>query len=157
MNVLLANLLLALTWVAMSGSVSAPNLLLGYAIGYVVLMVVLGERGRSAYGGRTVRFFQFLGLYAVQVLRANLRVAYDVVTPRHHMEPGIVAMPLDARTDLEILLVSNLITMTPGTLSLDVSDDRRILYVHGMFVGDPDRFVRELKADIERPVLRLMR
>ena len=88
---------------------------------------------------------------------ANLRVAFDVVTPTSYARPGIVAVPLDARTDVEITLLSNLITMTPGSLAIDVSDDRTVIYVHAMFVDDPDELRREIKEDLERRVLELLR
>ena len=71
-------------------------------------------------------------------MRANIRVAVDVATPASRANPGIVAVPLEARTDAEITLLSNLITMTPGSLSIDVSDDRSVIYVHSMFVDDPE-------------------
>lgn len=65
---------------------------------------------------------RFRGYFLWQLLLSNLRVAYDVITPRLYMRPGILAVPLDAEIDLEITLLANLITLTPGTLSLDVSE-----------------------------------
>jgi multicomponent Na+:H+ antiporter subunit E len=90
-------------------------------------------------------------------VRSNLRVAYDVITPGSRARPGIVAVPLDARTDVEITLLSNLITMTPGSLAVDVSDDRSVMYVHSMYVEDPDELRRAIKEDLERRVLELLR
>jgi len=68
-----------------------------------------------------------------------------------------VAVPLDARSDMEITLLANLITLTPGTLSLDVSDDRSVLYVHGMFVEDAQLMREQIKNGFERRVLELLR
>ena len=90
-------------------------------------------------------------------MRANLRVARDVITPTSYARPGIVAVPLDARTDLEITLLSNLVTMTPGSLSIDVADDRSVMYVHSMFVDDAAELRRVIKDDFERRVLELLR
>jgi multicomponent Na+:H+ antiporter subunit E len=86
-----------------------------------------------------------------------VRVAYDVITPSYYMRPAVVAIPLDARTDAEITLLANLISLTPGTLSLDLSADRRTLYVHGMFVRDRETFVRSIKHGLERRLLGVMR
>jgi multicomponent Na+:H+ antiporter subunit E len=157
MTMLAANLLLALAWIAMSGEFSAANFLVGFALGYVVLLLTRRSIGRTTYFGRTWRLIAFVGFYLRELLLANLRVAYDVVTPTHHMHPGIVAVPLDARSDVEITLLANLLTMTPGTLSMDISDDRTTLYVHGMFVSDPEAFRREVKDGFERRVLELLR
>jgi multicomponent Na+:H+ antiporter subunit E len=71
---------------------------------------------------------------------ANLKVAFDIITPKDYMSPGIIAFPLDAKSDLEITLFANLLTLTPGTLSLDVSSDKKILYVHALYVKDADSF-----------------
>ena len=100
---------------------------------------------------------RFAGFFLWQLLLSNLRVAYDVITPRLHMRPGIIAVPLDAKTDQEITLLANLITLTPGTLSLDVSEDRRVLYVHAMFVDSPDEVRDSIKNGFERRLLELIR
>ena len=106
------------------------------------------------------RLWRGLGLalfFVRELILANLRVAYDVVTPRHRMRPGIIAVPLDARTDVEITVLSNLITLTPGSLSIDVSADRRFLYVHMMYIDDAEAARRQIKEGFERRVLRVLR
>jgi multicomponent Na+:H+ antiporter subunit E len=113
--------------------------------------------GRSSYFLKSVLLMRFAGFYTLEVVRSNLRVAIDVVTPVSRAQPGVVAVPLDATTDAEITLLANLITMTPGSLSVDVSDDRSVIYVHSMFIGDPDAFRKSIKDDFERRVLELLR
>jgi multicomponent Na+:H+ antiporter subunit E len=73
--------------------------------------------------------------------------------------PGVVAIPLDARTDAEITMLANLITLTPGSVSLDLSDDKRFLYVHAMYIdgGDVEAYRRSVKEGLERRVLELLR
>lgn len=151
------NLTLALVWVAMSGQLDVANLLLGFTFGYVVLFLLQRVVGRSPYFRKSVLLIRFTGFYLVELIRANVRVAVDVVTPTSRAQPGIVAVPLDARTDVEITLLSNLITMTPGSLSIDVSDDRSVIYVHSMFIDDPEAFRRGIKDELERRVLELLR
>lgn len=157
MTAFLANLLLALVWGAMSGNFSLPNLLVGFVFGFVALFASQRVFGPSPYGARFWHLLSFLAFYLRELVMANIRVAFDVVTPRHRAKPGVVAVPLEAASDLEITLLANLITMTPGSLTLDVSDDRRVLYVHSMFVGDPEVFRRRLKETFERRVLEMLR
>jgi multicomponent Na+:H+ antiporter subunit E len=152
-----ADLLLALAWVAMTGSFNAGGLFVGFAMGYVVLYLSQGVSGRSSYFVKVPRLLAFVGFYLFEMTRANIRVAIDVVTPDSRRSPGVVAVPLDASTDAEITLLANLITMTPGSLVLDVSDDRSVLYVHSMFLDDPAAFRRTIKDDFERRVLELLR
>jgi multicomponent Na+:H+ antiporter subunit E len=79
--------------------------------------------------------------------------------PASYLCPGVVAIPLDARTDAEITLLANLITLTPGSVSLDLSEDRRVLYVHAMYIdgGDVEAYRRSVKEGLERRVLELLR
>jgi multicomponent Na+:H+ antiporter subunit E len=69
----------------------------------------------------------------------------------------VLAIPLDAVTDLEITAFANLISLTPGTLSLDVSTDRRVLFIHAMYAGDADQTRRDIKQGLERRLLGLVR
>lgn len=106
---------------------------------------------------RSWKVVAFAGFLLRELVLSTLRVAWEVVTPAKKRRQGIIAVPLDARTDLEIAILANLITFTPGTLSLDVSHDRGVLYVHTMFVDDPDELRRDIKDGFERRVLELVR
>lgn len=158
MSTFLWNIFLALVWAAITETFTGSNLLVGFAIGYVILrfarVAVLSE---SHYFGKGVQLIRFLGYFLKELLAANFRVAYDVVTPTYYMRPAVVAIPLDAQTDLEITLLAMFITLTPGTLSLDVSTDRKVLYLHAMFAEDPDALRREIKTGFERRLLELLR
>jgi len=92
-----------------------------------------------------IRALSFFVFYLKEVVLANFRVAYDVCTPIHHMKPGFLSIPLDEDlTDRQLLVLANLITMTPGTLSMDVTSDRRTLYLHAMYIDDIDALKREI-------------
>ena len=93
------------------------------------------------------------GFFLVELVMSSIRVAWDVVRPRSRARPGIVAVPLDATSDLQITVLANLISLTPGSLSLDVSDDRKTLYVHLMFVGSVEAERDAIKQDFERRVM----
>jgi multicomponent Na+:H+ antiporter subunit E len=154
---LLWNVLLALIWGALQGEFSLVNLLTGFALAYVVLWISQPVIGRSSYFHKVRQTLGFLLFFLRELVKANLVMAHDMVTPTHHMHPGVVAIPLEAKTDTEITMLANLITLTPGTLSLDVSTDRRTLYVHAMYLGDLSEFRRELKEGMERRLLEVMR
>jgi len=97
--------------------------------------------------------------YVKELMVASLRVAYDVLTPTDHMQPAIVAVPLDAKTDLEITILANFITLTPGTLSIDVSKDRKTLYIHEVYVksGDVEKVKKRIKEGFEKKILNITR
>ncbi len=96
-----------------------------------------------------------LAYFVWELVLANLKVARDVLMPVKRLRPAVVAVPLDLETDWQITLLAILITLTPGTLSLDVSTDRRVLFIHAMHVDDPDALRREIKSGFERRIRRL--
>ncbi len=103
---------------------------------------------------KTIRFiFYYIG----ELIKANLHVAYHVLKGSRSTNPGVIALPLDASTDFEITLLANLITLTPGTLSLDVTDDKKVLYVHTLYIDDADKVRRELKNGLEYRLLEVLR
>lgn len=99
----------------------------------------------------------FIGFYLKEILISNIRVAYDALTPTHQMKPGIIAVPLDATTDTEILAFSNLMSMTPGTMSFAISEDKTQLYVHAMYVDDPEALQQEIKNEFEQRIIGVLR
>ncbi|MFW6345472.1 MAG: Na+/H+ antiporter subunit E [Halomonas sp.] len=151
------NLLLALAWVLLSGDFTGLNLTVGLVFGYITLVLIEPQvEALQGYPARIPRILGFLGFFIKELLMANLKVGFDILTPPWHMKPGVIAMSLDARTELEITMVANLISLTPGTLSLDVSDDRKVLYIHAMFLDDEEELRRNLK-EMEYRALELFR
>jgi multicomponent Na+:H+ antiporter subunit E len=149
---LLGSILLALAWTALQGEVTLANLLVGYIVGYAIL-ALLGRGGvmPSTLVWRTVHAFGLAAFFGWELLIANFRVAGDVLRG-NRIEPAVVAIPLDITTDGEILLLSMLINITPGSVTIDLADDRQTLYVHVMHMRSPDETRREIKDGFERRV-----
>lgn len=154
---MLWNVVLALLWVLVTEEPSSTNFLIGMALG----LLVLGTFGRPLGGGAYVaRFFAVVRLvlyFLWQLVLANLRVAYFIVMPLDRLKPGLVAVPLEPMSEYAVMVLANLITLTPGTMSVEVSEDRRTLFVHAMEVEDVGAFVREIKTGFEARVLEVMR
>lgn len=157
MKVFLLNLLLALVWLALTGEFTPRNFTMGFVAGYLVLRVTRRVLPPTRYFSRILQVLRFFGFFMWELFKANVRVAYDILTPRHHMRPGVVAIPLDVSSEAEISLLANLITLTPGSLSLDVSADRRVLYVHTMYLDDVESFRARIKQGFERRIMELLR
>lgn len=156
MKPFLWNILLALSWAALSGDFAPRTFVTGFVIGYAVLWISRNGRHQRYFttSRRSVTFTLFV---LWELVLSSLKVAHDVLSPKLRNKPGIVAVPLDTRSDAEILVMANAITLTPGTMSVDVSEDRRTLYVHAMFVGDPAEFRKGIKSEFERRTMELMR
>jgi multicomponent Na+:H+ antiporter subunit E len=157
MNLFFINCFLAFGYVGVQGQFSLAGFWVGFGLGYAALWITQPLYGRSRYFQRAPKTARLAGYFLMELMLSNLRVLWDVVTPGHISRPGIVGVPLRAKSEMEILLVANLISLTPGTLSIDLSEDRRILYVHVMFLDNPDRFRQSITDGVERRVLEVMR
>lgn len=101
---------------------------------------------------RILRVIKFLFFYVWEVVLSNVRVAIDVLTPRHRMKPGVVGIPVGEYTDTQLIVLANLLTMTPGTISLDVSPDGKTLYVHAMYIDELEEFRDGVERDFVQRV-----
>ena len=154
---LIWNILLAFIWAALSGQFTLRGVLVGFVLGFVLLRLVRRDGAADAYYRKAFRMAAFFPFFLKELLMANLRMARDVVLPRDRLRPGFIAVPLAARSDAEITSLANLITLTPGTLSLDLSSDRRTLYIHAMNARDPDAVRADIGHGLERRVLEVLR
>ncbi|RNL83871.1 Na+/H+ antiporter subunit E [Halostreptopolyspora alba] len=109
--------------------------------------------GSVRWLGRLAGFVVFFGW---ELVVANATVAWEVITPGSALKPGITEVPLRCRTDLEIATMANLITLTPGTLTVAITRDPPTLYVHATHAGDPDSF-RESLDELECRILDVLR
>lgn len=157
MTLFAINLLLAFAWAALFNSFSILTLVVGFVVGYAVIGVLQPLFGNERYCQRLLGLVSLALYFHWELLLSSLKVAWDVLTPVQRSRPALVRVPLEACSALEATVLANLISLTPGSLSVDISDDRRALLVHGMFVDDPDELRREIRNGMERRVLEAMR
>lgn len=155
-NKFLSNILLTFIWVAITGNFTFLNFVFGFILSFFILRLV-ASRGNRKYFKILPKVISFIFFFLYELTKANLEVAYEVITPKLNMTPGIIKFPLDAETDLEITFLANLITLTPGTLSIDVSDDKKVLYVHAMYIKDREHFIAGIKNGFEKRILEILR
>jgi multicomponent Na+:H+ antiporter subunit E len=152
------NILLAVNWALLSGQFNLENLVAGFVIGFLLLWILRQSFGQTDYFPKVRNAIAFSLNFMRQLLLSNLSVARTVLfEPLDKIHPAFLAIPLEAKTDAEIAVLANLITLTPGTLSLDVSTDRSVLYIHTLDVEDVDALRDEIKRNLERGLLEVMR
>ena len=160
--------LFAVVWAAIKGEFTLLNLVAGLGFGMAVLLFVrpLYEDAapKTTTGRNVIGFFKRLFWMAdlmlyflYELIKSSVEVAQTVLRPNMGLNPGIVSLPLDATTGLEITMLANLISLTPGTLSLEVSPDEKKLYIHAMFMGEEEAQTRDyIKKTLERRVIRAL-
>ena len=111
------------------------------------------------YFRKMPKVVNFVLFFFKELVVSNLKVAYDIVTPSLYMQPTVLALPLSVKTDMEITLLSGFICLTPGSLSIDLSSDRKFLYLHTLYLKDNDveALKRSIKQGLERRILELTR
>lgn len=157
MPLFLLNLLLMLGLGILNGSFSPTVLSTGFVLGYLVIVLAKPVLGPSSYYYGIWRFLAFTVLFIKEVVMSSIRVAKDVLSPTLTMKPGLIAYPLDVKSDVEIVALSSLICLTPGTLTVDTSEDHSVLYVHGMYAGTDgrDKTIKDIKSALESRVAKL--
>ncbi len=146
------NALLAFAWVFVTGIFTAFNMIVGFALAFAALYVPRHIWGDTHYFRRAGQILRLFGVFLYELAVSGFAVAWLVFQPRMRFKSAIVDIPLDTESELEIMLFANLISLTPGTLSLDVSDDRRALYVHVMDCSDAESERQDMKQTFERNI-----
>lgn len=153
------NVLVALVWAALNASFKPSTLFGGFLAGYLILYLLAAtgvvNGGRYFTMGRLI--MGTLLWFVKEVIKSNVYLAVELFRNYKNMKPGIIAYPLTVRTEAEISLLATMITLTPGTMSVDVSTDRSVLYIHSMFLGNyaEGEFEKEIRDSFERRVLAL--
>lgn len=149
------NIVLAIVWMVATQSFNARGLLVGLVLGFGVLALTSLVRPlgyvRRVWGAVVLLLYAFY-----EVVRSNLVVAWYTVSSLRSLNPAVLRVPLEPDlTDGELTLLSVLVTLTPGTLSIDIGEDRQSLFVHIMHVEDPDEAIRSITEGFERRILEM--
>lgn len=141
--------LMVLVWMALWGETSAANLVSG-ALVATVLAVALDAGDQPRLGGfRLLPALRFAGYIAWNLVKANLVVAWEVLTPTIRVREGVIAVELPSSTPAVLTVVTTAIGLTPGTVVVEVDEDPTVLYIHVLHLHDIDRTrhdVRHLEA-----------
>ncbi len=157
MTRLLVLLVFTLIWAAVTGSFAPLNLGFGLVLSALALFLIRENVQPSRIAVRPLGVLALTLLFFKELALSAFKVAVLVIRPKMDLKPGIFAFPLRVDRDFEITLLANLITLTPGTLSVDVSDDRRFLYVHALDCADPQATIRDIADGFEAKILEAFR
>ncbi|MBS3981712.1 MAG: Na+/H+ antiporter subunit E [Rhodobacteraceae bacterium] len=157
MNIFALNVALAVAWAALTGSITLGALAVGLVLGALCLYVTQSlYPGCDGYFRRLGKWIKLILVFLYDLVVSSIEVVWDIVTPSQKSRPRIIAVPLTVTREIDILLVTNLVSLTPGTLSLDVTPEDNTLYIHAMFADDPDEIRRQIKEGVERRVIEAM-
>ncbi len=146
-----------LIWCGFSNNFTWPNGVLGILIS-ALLIYFMPIKSQQPLGRFCWLPFVNLVFYMIKALWvSSVQVIWDIVTPQQLSRPQMIEVPISVTHPIEIWLLANLISLTPGTLSLDYQADQQRLLVHGMFVDDADKMVQDIQHHIERRIQKVFR
>jgi len=154
---ILLNVLLALVWMFLSHSYNPSSFIVGYFLGILILLGFRKFFNSSLYMTRVWAVIKLIILFIKELILANISVLKVVLKPKLDMKPGIFAFDTVLKQPWEITLLANLITLTPGTLVVDVSEDNKTLYIHAMNIGDVQSEIDAIKNSFEKAIMEVSR
>jgi len=150
---ILINVLIAVMWIFMKSSYTVGSFIFGYMIGIFVLFILRRFLIFDFYLRRVWAFVKLIMLFIVELIKANIDVMKVVLRPKSNHTPGIIAVQTNLETNVEITLLAALISLTPGTVSMDFSDDSKTIYIHTLDVPNKDEFIDDIHDSFERAIM----
>ncbi len=158
MHAVILHLTLMLIWMLLSPGRSTTDLILGFALGFLLLWAFKSVLNCEPYVGRVLNFFRFALSFTWAFITANIAMAKMVLfQPIDDIRPEFIALDLSGLRDFEIVLLTHSISLTPGTTSVEVSTDKTRLIVHCMDARDPDAVRRDIDTQLRAPLLAFTR
>lgn len=154
---ILLNFFIALVWMFMSSSINPTTFVIGYLIGFLLIFMMRRFFKDRIYTVRLWATFKLISLFFRELTLSNISVLLLVIKPKLNIKPMIFALPTELEHDWEITLLSSLITLTPGTIVINVSDDQNTLYIHAIHVDDVDEAIDSIKNSFEKAIKEVSR
>jgi multicomponent Na+:H+ antiporter subunit E len=148
-GLLLLNLILALMWAALQGELGMVNFVSGFVVSAAVIYIFRRMFFRALYFRKVTLGVTLALVFSRELIKSNIAVLRVVLSRRPLIRSGVIAVPTELTNDLALTMLANMITLTPGTLTLDISHDRRYLFVHTLNLNDPEDVKREIRNAFE--------
>ncbi len=154
---ILLNFFIAIIWMFLSSSMTAKTFVIGYLIGMILIFMMGRFFKEKLYFRRVWALVKLTLIFFRELTLSNISVLQVVLRPKMDIQPAIFAMETELEEDWEITLLSSLITLTPGTIVVNVSGDQRTLYIHAIDVDDVEDAIFSIKNSFEKAIMEVSR
>lgn len=154
---ILLNILLAVIWMLLQSDWTLAGLLVGYMLGLLIVGAFRRFFPAPFYARKLWAIIRLLVLFVKEMVLSSFIVARQTLSPRLNVRPGIFAYSTGLKSDWEVSLLACLICLTPGTLTLDISEDNRTLHIHAMDIEDVDLHIKQIRNTFETAILEVSR
>ena len=153
----LLNMLIAIVWMFLANTFSPQTFIVGYLLGLFMIWMMRSMFKQRFYMYTVWAILKLIGLFCVELWKANIDVVGHALRPKITMEPAFFAYPTKLQSDWEITLLSCLITLTPGTIVVSVSEDQQTLYIHAIDLEDVDEVIESIQQSFEKAIMEVTR
>lgn len=151
------NIVIAIVWMLFQNSFTMVDFFIGYVIGFVIVLILIRFKGFEFYFMRVLAFLKLSMIFARELAIANLVVLRTVLSPKMKIAPGIIAVPTSLESETEKVLFAVMMTLTPGTMSIEFSEDSKIIFVHALDASDREEVIRTVQGTFERGIMEVTR
>lgn len=149
---IILNMILALTWMFLSTSATGSSFVIGYLLGAIILYLFRRFFDTPFYLRKVVSVVKLILIFSRELIIANLDVFKTILRPKLELTPGIFTYETSLKKDWEITLLSILITLTPGTLVMDISPDNKTLYIHALNIREINEMIDGIRNSFEQVI-----
>lgn len=143
-------LALLIVWLLLQNSISVGLIVLGTVLSIAIAWYTSRAREEEVHLHKPFRAVQYFLLLLVDIVVANFKIAGLIIGYKRRLSPALVEFPLELEGQVPITILAGTISLTPGTISSEISRDRKYLLIHALNVDDPDAMIREIKHRYER-------
>ncbi|UOG91146.1 MAG: Na+/H+ antiporter subunit E [Candidatus Thiothrix sulfatifontis] len=153
----LLSVFLLLIWLLLNNTLAMGHVVLGAGLALLIPFLTVGFWPERVCVQRPWVLLKFVAVVLWDIVVANLHVAALILGSTRKLQPAFMLLELDIRSPLGVSLLANTISLTPGTVSCEVSADRRQLLIHALHVTDVEASIREMKQRYEQPLMEVLR
>ncbi len=150
MRQFILNIIISMIWAFLHTSYTASDFLVGFVLGAILICLFSSTTDQhSFYLVRVCRILKLALIFLIELVKACFQVLYQVLQPELKIKPGIIKMDISLESPEEIALLANMITLTPGTLTVEVAHDNKALYIHTLVIDDAHAICQGIRNSFE--------
>lgn len=154
---IIVHLLISIMWMFLSETYTFTSFAVGFLVGGILLILLRKFIPGKLYLIRLFSILKLLLIFIRELILSNIEIVKLVYKKRPNFEPGIFAYPTDLKSDWELTLLANLITLTPGSLSVAFSEDNKTIFVHAMHIENVEDEIESIKETFEAAIKEVTR
>ncbi|KYG32457.1 cation:proton antiporter [Alkalihalobacillus trypoxylicola] len=154
---LLINFALAIAWMFLYNTYDLPTFIIGYIVGFIILFLMRRIFPSRLYIIRVYGVVHLLFVFIRELIISNYSVMRLILKPKLDIKPGIFTLHVSYNSDWELTLLSLLISLTPGTVVIDVSHDKQKMYIHSMNIDDIESSIHHIEESFQKVILEVSR